>query len=575
MSSRKLQILELRLPFCPHTFSVSPCTASRSDGSECYQTFRTCKDRANFGAGTKSYLFCRPGTRPFSNATVWPVLTGVSPIAGTIDSRGGSGGRDRITFTLADFRHSGAGVDPYLRRRQPVSGKNPYFFDLLRRRNHIEGREVYYYTGEDDGSGRLNLTSMKRKAYYLDSIQPGRSGDVRVIATDLYGTWGDILIPPASEGELSADISDSQLYLDLKSGQGAAYEAWAGSVPFYVWLDKELVKVTARSTDNFTIVRAQGGTTESEHKTDSRVQISHSVELERIDDVWSDLHSRAGVPAALYDSLGATEVVDAWQGGWRLLFHWGKPMGLSKWLDELGQQTHSYTKWDAENQVAAYDCHRPANSGEILVTIRDGEGIIEDSVQPIPRPEERINQINLYYGPEDWSLDLNKQSEETPAYSRVAIIEDADAQSDNASGDTKPIDRYCWMLPSSMSAAVEAVGFRILNSRTEIPEDVDLSVPKFIADQVELGSFISLESERIIGEDGQADPVDCLITQKRLGGDPMDTTARLMLRPLRYAKSYARYAPSGTPTYPDDKAYGHYGDSSGLMPNGDPGQVYA
>lgn len=574
MSHRELQILELRLPYCPHTYSVSPCTATRADGQECYQTFRTCKDKANFGTGTKSYFFCRPGHRPFRNTTVWPVFTGYSPISGSIDARGGAGGRDRITFTLANFRHSGAGVDPYLRRRRKTT-KDPYFFDLLRRRNHIEGREVYLYTGEDDDSGILDLTRLRCQAYYLDSILPGRAGDVRVIATDIYGKWGDVLIPPASEGELSAVIDDSQLSLDLKTGQGEAYETWAGALPFYIFIDKELLQVTVRSGDNFTVVRAQGGTAPAEHKADTKVQISYSKALERIDTVWSDLHSRAEVPSALYDSTGATEVVDAWQGGWRLTFHWGKPMALSKWLDELGQQTYSYTRWDAEAQVAAYDCHRPANAGEISVSIRDGVGIIEDSLQPIPRPEDRINQVNLYFAPEDWSRDFGKQDEERPAYSRVAILEDADAQSENASGDRKPLDRFCWMLPSTMSAAVEAVGFRMLNARADTPEDVDLEVPKLVADQVALGGFVTLSSERVIAADGTPQPVDCLVTQKRPPGDPMDTTARLILRPLRYAKAYARYAPSGTPAYPDDTDYGHYGDSGGLMPNGDPGQVYA
>lgn len=65
---------------------------------------------------------------------------------------------------------------------------------------------------------------------------------------------------------LATSINDSQLSLTVAAGHGARFPAPTGGDYFYVTLEsallvREIVKVTARSTDTFTIVRAQDNTT--------------------------------------------------------------------------------------------------------------------------------------------------------------------------------------------------------------------------------------------------------------------------------------------------------------------------
>lgn len=65
---------------------------------------------------------------------------------------------------------------------------------------------------------------------------------------------------------LAADITNSATSLTVASGHGARFPSPTGDDYFLVTLEKtdgtrEIVKVTARSTDTFTIVRAQEGTT--------------------------------------------------------------------------------------------------------------------------------------------------------------------------------------------------------------------------------------------------------------------------------------------------------------------------
>jgi len=52
--------VELYLDDCAESFGVSPCTASGAARSECYNTFDTCQDTANFNNTEKTYRFYQP-----------------------------------------------------------------------------------------------------------------------------------------------------------------------------------------------------------------------------------------------------------------------------------------------------------------------------------------------------------------------------------------------------------------------------------------------------------------------------------------------------------------------------------
>lgn len=45
---QSIQLVEMHLSKCPHTYGVLPCTAGLSVGQECYNTFETCQDRENY-----------------------------------------------------------------------------------------------------------------------------------------------------------------------------------------------------------------------------------------------------------------------------------------------------------------------------------------------------------------------------------------------------------------------------------------------------------------------------------------------------------------------------------------------
>lgn len=70
---------------------------------------------------------------------------------------------------------------------------------------------------------------------------------------------------------LASDYTSGGGSLVLSSGQGAKYATVTATAPYYVRVDDELFRVTARSTDTLTVVGAQGGTSAADHATSTQV----------------------------------------------------------------------------------------------------------------------------------------------------------------------------------------------------------------------------------------------------------------------------------------------------------------
>ena len=77
---------------------------------------------------------------------------------------------------------------------------------------------------------------------------------------------------------LASGITNVATSLTVASGQGALFPSTAGNVYYYCTLEDvskniEIVKVTARSSDTFTIVRAQQGTTNRAYSSGSEFSL--------------------------------------------------------------------------------------------------------------------------------------------------------------------------------------------------------------------------------------------------------------------------------------------------------------
>jgi len=79
-------------------------------------------------------------------------------------------------------------------------------------------------------------------------------------------------------GYLAAVVTASDIGLTLQTGQGAAFPTLSTGDYFYATITSsggtyEVIKVTARASDGFTIVRAQEGTTAQSFGAGSRFEL--------------------------------------------------------------------------------------------------------------------------------------------------------------------------------------------------------------------------------------------------------------------------------------------------------------
>lgn len=120
ISKTPLQYVIVTLDKCSRTYGNAPCTAAKAAGSECYNTYPTCQDRANFNRTTQDYYFIDSFCKlPFLDGSsnvinVRPYIKDISyqpteiKDSLTINSR--------CTITLFDEPDGDVGVDPYAPR---------------------------------------------------------------------------------------------------------------------------------------------------------------------------------------------------------------------------------------------------------------------------------------------------------------------------------------------------------------------------------------------------------------------------------------------------------------------------
>ena len=114
ISRAPVSLVVLTLDRCANVYGVAPCTGSANPGEECYNTFPTCQDKANFDRATVDYKFySHDGRLMFSGAR--PYLKAVkympTEIKKAITVRG------RVNFDLLDEPDGDVGIDPYLANR--------------------------------------------------------------------------------------------------------------------------------------------------------------------------------------------------------------------------------------------------------------------------------------------------------------------------------------------------------------------------------------------------------------------------------------------------------------------------
>jgi len=109
-----------------------------------------------------------------------------------------------------------------------------------------------------------------------------------------------------ANSKLSAAISSSATSLTVLNGEGARFPS---SYPFHITIDNEILKVTNRSTDTFTVQRAQESTAAAAHKAGANVRIN--ITAKAISDLNSAVNALETAPpahGASHENGGSDEI---------------------------------------------------------------------------------------------------------------------------------------------------------------------------------------------------------------------------------------------------------------------------
>jgi len=566
-------LLELDLDRCTLTYGVAPCTATGGPGEECYNTFRTCQDRVNYVKGVHTYRFIGRGTPVAAGELLRPYIVDLPARSDPeLDPEKGLAPRNKISVTLSDEPDNDTEQDPYVANRATPAG-GTFWSRLLARNPDHPGRpaRVMKLYAEPGQPYTLSDPDWITESYVIDSLQgPDRNGQIRAVLTDPLKLTDRIKFPAPSSGELLAAITDTDLSLTLKSGQGAAY-----GTSGYVKLGEEVINFTGRTDDTLTWPgtgnRAQFGTVAAAHGADARVQLCFAWIAAAPDTVLEDLLNAAGILDANIDLAGMATIVDTWFSTYAITLCLTEPETVSKLLEEICVTLQAMLWWDPVAQKVKLTAKRPLSPlAATPPLLTDAANFIEGTVQVTRQDAERLTRVIVWYS----LIRATANVTEWQSYERAAVAVDPDAEGANALNEVRQKVIYARFLDTASDQAAAELAVRLLLWHVDAPIYVRGQLdPK--DEDIELGAQVDLETFGLTDFDGNIERQRVLVTKRQNNGADVDVT--LIVTYLN--RRYFWIAPDGHPDYStateEQKRYGYISDADGKLSDGSDGHVIA
>ena len=237
LGRRPVSIVELDMDSCSLSFGTGLCAAT---GEPCYNTRGTCKDVVNYTKTITTYSFIDQSANIPIGQSLIPCVKSVSYSPTKLTLNDGLGYRSKASVTLQDFKHHDKGVDPYVSSRTHDTSSGTYFLKFFARNKYYNGRTIRIKTGyledasinyvtdegvvvTDEGedvfiyNDKYHSSNFKTREYIIDKINITAEGIVQITGIDVLKKIDNkrSQCPAPSEGNLSADITDSQTTLTL------------------------------------------------------------------------------------------------------------------------------------------------------------------------------------------------------------------------------------------------------------------------------------------------------------------------------------------------------------------------
>lgn len=213
-SRRLVHLVVVELDRCGNVYGDAPCAAS---GGQCYYSWASCEDKANYLRAKRSYSFVSRGGAGVSVAGALPYLAEVSPLSTEIDPERSLTVDSRMQFLFDDD------VAPVPADHDKGAGKydatrdGTFWKNLVARNPNFRGRRVRLYEGLPGYSMaefKLKFTGALLNIEFVDDSR------VRVTASDNMKRFKSVKVPNAvsSHNTLQADVTAGDLALTVADG---------------------------------------------------------------------------------------------------------------------------------------------------------------------------------------------------------------------------------------------------------------------------------------------------------------------------------------------------------------------
>ena len=418
-------------------------------------------------------------------------------IAGNDDNYEPLGRRATLDFACSDFTHSGITQDPYLTDRETDPRTLSTFWRkwLVRQKFGKVGALVRVY----DGYAGQALADYKVRAYVLDRAESREDGIAFHCRDVLSRTeFRKAKVPPASTGKLIADVEIDATSLALIGDVTADYPA-AGTLR----VNNEIMTYTARAyaTDRTTftgLVRGTDGSDASAHDAEDLVQICRRYTRGEAADVLTRLIcDDAGVPAQFIDAAGFAEQQDLYLQPFQLTTLITEPTGVSELIGKLSEECGFYCWWDEREQVIRIKAITGIVPNTQDATWTYEGNIIKGSMKEQERPKERLNVVEFYFNPIDFTGDLRKPAN---FHNGLSVV-NGEASADDQYGDYVQ-SREIFSLWLTTEGEASQTATRLATRYADIPRYLEFLVDAKDRD-LWVGDVIVLSHPLIVDDDGR------------------------------------------------------------------------
>jgi len=293
--SQELLYVEVDCPKCPHSFGVSPCTAT---GTKCKNTPATCKDLANFGTGEiQTVRWAAPTSYLPLIPYCVPNIVSVSTSSQRINPGENLGKRERVSCTFSNHPHNDLDLDPYVDERDynPFE-QGTYWGKFAAMYPNLQGYPARVIRGDIT----QDFDDMERSHYICDKGEI--AGDKKGYSLSLkdaldFAEGNKTLCPPPSNGLLSTAITSTTTSVTLTpTGVGAEYPT-----SFDASIGDESV-VCTRVGDVVTFTqRGAFFSAASDHDEGDTLQIYESFISQNVSQIMTRLLDYTGTPVEYYN----------------------------------------------------------------------------------------------------------------------------------------------------------------------------------------------------------------------------------------------------------------------------------